>query len=315
MQPKAEVSMREPVVPVILSQAMDRGALIVAMPNRLAGLGRLVEASGARLLAAVTPAQAASRLADQANLDLLLFDADGLPDDEAMDTAVAIAGSVAGRDCQTVVLLAADRIDTVAGPMLAANAILLCDASPAEQAAALARAFVPVGARLHDATREREAERLRLLNEEVARFAEVLSQLTAEPSGSVRDRTPGYRGEPVVEPDPDPRAVRATIRARRLRDQHFASELFADPAWDMLLDLYAARLEGRRVSVSSLCIAASVPPTTALRWIGTMHDAQLFGREPDPTDKRRAHITLTDRAAAAMRGYFGAAGRAGLVPA
>ena len=80
----------------------------------------------------------------------------------------------------------------------------------------------------------------------------------------------------------------------------------------MLLDLYAARLERRRVSVSSLCIAAAVPPTTALRWIGTLHDADLFGREPDPTDKRRAHITLTARAADAMRGYFIAAGKAGL---
>lgn len=298
-----------------LSSAADRGALIVAVPDRLTGLQRLVEASGARLLGAATPGQATARLADQISLDLLLFDAGGLSGIEAADSATAIAQSLAGRDCRTVVLLDAASIDAVAGPMLAANAVLLCDASPAEQAAALARVLVPGGARLHDAAREREAERLRLLNEEVARLAEVLSQLAAEPRGGVRDRTPGYRGEPVTEPDPDPRTVRATIRARRLRDQHFASELFADPAWDMLLDLYAARLEGRRVSVSSLCIAASVPPTTALRWIGTMHDAELFGREPDPTDKRRAHITLTDRAAAAMRGYFGAAGRAGLVPA
>ena len=302
--------------PVPLSPAAtSSGALIVATPDRLGALQHMVTASGARLLGAVTPGQAAARLADQISLDLLLFDAVGLPVAEATETAAALADAIAGRDCRTVVLLDAAAIDAVAGPMLNANAVLLCDASPAEQAAALTRALVPGGTRLHDATREHEAERLRLLNEEVARLAEVLTQLTAEPPGGVRDRTPGYRGEPVAEPDPDPRAIRATIRARRLRDQHFASELFADPAWDMLLDLYAARLEGRRVSVSSLCIAASVPPTTALRWIGTMHDADLFGREPDPTDKRRAHITLTDRAATAMRGYFGAAGRAGLTPA
>src|SRR3546814_5849017 len=55
--------------------------------------------------------------------------------------------------------------------------------------------------------------------------------------------------------------VRALIRARRMRDQFFRSELFADPAWDMLLDLMAARLEHKRVSVSSLCIAAAVPVT------------------------------------------------------
>jgi len=307
--------MLETVASGFLSPLEDRGALIVGAPDRLTALEQMVEASGARLLGTATPERAAARLADQISLDLLLFDTGGLSGAEAADCAATIAAAVAGRDCRTVVLLDAVAIDAVAGPMLAANAVLLCDASPAEQAAALAGALRPGGTRLHDASREREAERLRLLNEEVARLAEVLSQLAANPPGGVRDRTPGYRGEPTAEPDPDPRAIRATIRARRLRDQHFASELFADPAWDMLLDLYAARLEGRRVSVSSLCIAASVPPTTALRWIGTMHDAELFGREPDPTDRRRAHITLTDRAAAAMRGYFGAAGRAGLVPA
>lgn len=307
--------MPETDAPAPVSPTSCAGALVIAMPDRLARLQDLIEAAGARLLGAVTPEQAAARLADQISLDVLLFDTGGLSDTEASDCAAVIARSIGERDCRTVVLLDAGTIDAVAGPMLAANAVLLCDASPAEQAAALTGALLPGTMRLHDAAREREAERLRLLNEEVARFAEVLSQLTAAPPVGLRDRTPGYRGEPVAEPDPDPRAIRATIRARRLRDQHFAPELFADPAWDMLLDLYAARLEGRRVSVSSLCIAASVPPTTALRWIGTMHDAQLFGREPDPTDRRRAHITLTDRAAAAMRGYFGAAGRAGLVPA
>lgn len=291
------------------------GVLAIGTPDRLTALERLVAASGARLLGLVTPDAASARVAEQASLDILLFDARELSPGLAADVAASIAGSLEGRDCRILVLLDSAAIDAVASPMLDIGAILLCDATIAEQAAALARALIPAGARLHDASREREAERLRLLNEEVARFAEVLSQLTAEQPGTVRDRDRDFRAEPVAEPDPDPRAVRATIRARRLRDQHFPSELFADPAWDMLLDLYAARLEGRRVSVSSLCIAAAVPPTTALRWIGTMHDANLFGREPDPTDKRRAHITLTERAAAAMRGYFAAAGRAGLVPA
>ena len=303
-----------PVVPV----ASSPGVLLVGTPDRLTALEQLVVASGARVLGLITPETAAERVAEQVHLDLLLFDAGGLGEAQVSQVAAALGEAAADRDFRIVMLFDALSIDAVAGPMLEAGATLLCDASPVEQAAALAGALLPVGMRLHDATREREAERLRLLNEEVARLAEVLSQLTAEsPGGGVRDRTPGYRSEPVAEPEPepDPRAVRSTIRARRLRDQHFAPELFADPAWDMLLDLYAARLEGRRVSVSSLCIAAAVPPTTALRWIGTMHDANLFGREPDPTDKRRAHITLTDRAAAAMRGYFGAAARAGLVPA
>ncbi|WP_423605872.1 hypothetical protein [Sphingomonas sp. MS122] len=290
------------------------GALAVGTPERLASLERLVEAAGARTLGLVTPDHAAARIAAQASLDLLLVDAGGLSPAAAAQLAESLAGPIVEHGCRTVVLLDPETIDAIATPLLGTGAALLCGAGPGEQAAAVTSALAPVSARLHDATREREAERLRLLNEEVARLAEVLSQLTAE-QPAVRDRTNGYRSEPMEAPDADPRAVRAVIRARRLRDQFFAAELFADPAWDMLLDLYAARLEGRRVSVSSLCIAAAVPPTTALRWIGTMHDAELFGRDPDPTDKRRAHITLTERAAAGMRGYFAAAGRAGLVPA
>lgn len=103
---------------------------------------------------------------------------------------------------------------------------------------------------------------------------------------------------------PDPRLVRRIIRQRQLRARFFEGDLFADPAWDMLLDLTAARAEHARVSVTSLCIASSVPPSTALRWIGQMTDAGLLMRVDDETDRRRAFITLTDKAVDAMARYF-----------
>src|SRR5690554_1092789 len=107
--------------------------------------------------------------------------------------------------------------------------------------------------------------------------------------------------------------VRGLIKARRLRDQYFDAELFADPAWDMLLDLMAARLEGIEVAVSSLCIAASVPPTTALRWIKTMTEERIFIRRADERDGRRIFIELSDQATAAMVGYFAMIRRSGLM--
>ena len=98
--------------------------------------------------------------------------------------------------------------------------------------------------------------------------------------------------------------VRAHIRNRRARESYFPNSLFADPAWDILLDLMAARLEGRRVSVSSLCIASAVPPTTALRWIKTLTDEKFLARSADPADGRRIFVHLTDRAVAAMEAYL-----------
>lgn len=105
--------------------------------------------------------------------------------------------------------------------------------------------------------------------------------------------------------------LRAMIRARRMRDQYFGGELFADPAWDMLLDLLLARIERRTVAVSSLCIAAAVPPTTALRWIKRLTDEGVFVRTADPRDGRRVFIDLSDAAADAMANYIGAVERIG----
>lgn len=110
-------------------------------------------------------------------------------------------------------------------------------------------------------------------------------------------------------PLPDPRLVRRIIRQRQLRARFFDGELFADPAWDMLLDLTAARVEHARVSVTSLCIASGVPPTTALRWIAQMKETGLVERLEDETDKRRAFITLTDKAVDAMARYFAELGK------
>ena len=98
------------------------------------------------------------------------------------------------------------------------------------------------------------------------------------------------------------------IRARRLRARYFDEELFADPAWDMLLDLLQAEIAQHRVPVSSLCIAAAVPATTALRWIKTMTDSGLFNRRADPHDGRRVFIELAPEASAGMRCYFAEVG-------
>ena len=123
------------------------------------------------------------------------------------------------------------------------------------------------------------------LGEEAARIAHALSKLAAQlPLATHR----------AVDADLDPASVRRLIRLRRMRDGFFPAELFADPAWDILLDLTAARLEGIAVSVSSLCIAAAVPTTTGLRWIKGMVERGLLLREPDPVDGRRVLISLCD---------------------
>lgn len=98
--------------------------------------------------------------------------------------------------------------------------------------------------------------------------------------------------------------VRAILQQRRAREQFFDADLFADPAWDMMLDLYVAWLDRKRVSVSSLCIAAAVPATTALRWIRAMEDKGHFVRKPDQHDARRIYVDLSGEALLKLHRYF-----------
>lgn len=99
--------------------------------------------------------------------------------------------------------------------------------------------------------------------------------------------------------------ARALIRHRRRRAEFLPAALFAEPAWDMLLDLYAAHHEGKQVAVSSLCIAANVPSTTALRSIDAMARAGCLVRRRDPDDARRIFIALSETARAGLDAYFG----------
>jgi DNA-binding MarR family transcriptional regulator len=87
--------------------------------------------------------------------------------------------------------------------------------------------------------------------------------------------------------------VLSILSARRRRAKFFDADLFADPAWDILLELYAAELAQRRMTVNQVCIGAAVPPTTALRWINMLEQRGMILRRSDPMDGRRAFLSLS----------------------
>jgi DNA-binding MarR family transcriptional regulator len=159
---------------------------------------------------------------------------------------------------------------------------------------------------VRDIASDQSADRLRQLSDEVSRIASTLARLSTEP------RVPAQPAQAVNDVDVPPISadtVRAVIRARRLRTRFFEEDLFADPAWDMLLDLLQAEIAQLRVPVSSLCIAAAVPATTALRWLKTMTDKGLFVRRADPHDGRRVFVELAPATSLAMRRYFAEVGQ------
>ncbi len=91
-------------------------------------------------------------------------------------------------------------------------------------------------------------------------------------------------------------AVRSIIRIRDIRNNHLGTDLFNDPAWNILLDCYACDLDDRSISVSDACVASGAPYTTALRWLRALEDRGLIERKNDTSDRRRAFVMLTSHA-------------------
>lgn len=100
------------------------------------------------------------------------------------------------------------------------------------------------------------------------------------------------------------RPIRRILRARRARRRFMNGDLFADPAWDILLELFALRLEQRRITVTRLCRIPGTPATTVLRWVAKLEAENLIVRTPDTHDRRRSFVELSRDGERAMRCYM-----------
>lgn len=93
-------------------------------------------------------------------------------------------------------------------------------------------------------------------------------------------------------------------KERRRRIKHFPSDLFGEPAWDILLDLFSARLQNKQISVTSACLASSVPNTTGLRWLSELEELGFIERINSEADRRVSWVKLTDSANTSMLEYL-----------
>jgi DNA-binding transcriptional ArsR family regulator len=141
-------------------------------------------------------------------------------------------------------------------------------------------------ARMNHVSPEEVAHLLSSVSETAARrgcsFSEAIRHLTL----LARQDAP----EPVRR-DPHEFA-RRLLRVRAQRNEILATEIMRDPAWDMLLDLYAHEGRTRGMMVSALCAASGVPQTTALRHIYRLAELGLVEITDHPTDQRRTMVRL-----------------------
>jgi hypothetical protein len=314
--------------PLAVSIYADRSYLRAEMAEDAAAAGLRVAQTTE--LAQLLEQGGVPSLGDLVLVDCPVIDGAELAALSELDSHAARTGS------HLVVSTSMGSLDDVFGCLDQSDAQILVTPTRADRVIALGRVLARSGNRVRELSEEDRLSLLRL-TEQVSQIAQKLEQLSGHatvPENGAAFRFENGAGAPAGNggihgmvdahfddggdrlvraarpPLPDPRLVRKIIRQRQLRARFFEGDLFADPAWDMLLDLTAARVEHVRVSVTSLCIASGVPPTTALRWIGQMTDAGLLQRVDDETDRRRAFITLTEKSADAMARYFAELGNA-----
>lgn len=98
-------------------------------------------------------------------------------------------------------------------------------------------------------------------------------------------------------------AIARKVSAERHRRSAIVGtgDLFGEPAWDILLNLFIAGCEGRRLSVAAVCSGAGTPESTALRWLTILENRGMIIREGEP---ERAFVKLSGAVNVSLADYF-----------
>jgi hypothetical protein len=71
-------------------------------------------------------------------------------------------------------------------------------------------------------------------------------------------------------------AASALLQLRRDRVALFPRNLFSDPAWDILLELFVADAEGRQLTGRGLCTCHDISPAAGARWLRHLSHLRLI---------------------------------------
>lgn len=82
---------------------------------------------------------------------------------------------------------------------------------------------------------------------------------------------------------------------RKARAELMPDGLAGEGVWTMLLDLYVRDRQSKQTSITSACLGAHAPTTTALRYLTLLVDERLIARRGDAGDQRRTFVHLTPK--------------------
>ncbi len=131
--------------------------------------------------------------------------------------------------------------------------------------------------------------------EEIARRLDELVRAVSETSGLASP--PAIKDGILV-------AARAARKARRERQRIFGETLMSDPPWDILLELFVARIESRQLGISTLSSAIGISEQTLILWAAQLVEAKLVTSSPNSDEPRDRILALTDEGVNLMCDYF-----------
>jgi CheY-like chemotaxis protein/DNA-binding MarR family transcriptional regulator len=154
---------------------------------------------------------------------------------------------------------------------------------------------------LAQTARSLAAELVRISQGALARVGDQASASLAR--GVARTNSPAYAH--AQDRAQDYQSLRFLMELQEARRSIFGEATLADAAWEMLAELMLAKLTGRRIAVTSLCLASKGPVTTALRRIDDLIAAGLAVRTRDDSDRRRSYVELSEAGQQKMRQLLG----------
>ncbi|XJJ70730.1 response regulator [Novosphingobium sp. BL-8A] len=166
------------------------------------------------------------------------------------------------------------------------------------------------GLRDTPAAREGLLGKISDLSHELRSLAQLLDEPSARGSGVDAGEGPIGPAQATVriershEPGELAVYIRDILRKEAKRREIGGGELFGDPAWEMLLDLLLAKIEGRLVAVSSACIASGAPMSTALRLVRRLVAEGVLCRLPDEHDRRRHFLAINPKFEQPLTSYL-----------
>jgi DNA-binding response OmpR family regulator len=275
----------------------DFGLILVVSGDRgfSQDCGALLEALGHRFTCAFSSGHSIEKFAEL-EISAALIDYD-LPDSDGLRLIKAIANLVQPTQQKIdLILVTALRSFELAVAALRASASDVLE-KPLSMAALSSSLLRIRAVRAQEKLDAKVSSELNAVRSDIHQLSYLIERLTG--LDKIKDNAVDAKPKEI-----DADFLHKLMRAEDSRSRVIGGKMMGDPAWNILLDLLLASLEGRKVAVSSACIVAGVATTTALRLVNRMVDDGVLVRIPDSKDGRRHFLGIEPSVEAALKSYL-----------